>query len=151
MAILEIGINYELKTLVELKYYKSSDNVLDPKIRAKFLSGVQSYISEVYNDKMNVISFSNFQFVCYSKIFPYTDKKTGPQVLLAFAIIEKGIDHRYLTQNLKEIVSQFLKKYYLDDIISKDIEYFKPFESIINKIVGDLRYKLEDRFKTLFP
>ncbi|MFW9968935.1 MAG: hypothetical protein ACFFDF_01960 [Candidatus Odinarchaeota archaeon] len=152
MAILEIGINFGLKSLVELKYYKDSDKVLDPKIRARFLSGVQSYISEVYDDKMNVISFSKFQFVCYYKLFHFADKKaSGPQQLIVFAIIEKGTDNYFVTQHLKEIISQFLKTYYLDEIMAQDLDYFKPFEEKINNILGDLRFKMEDRFKRLFP
>ena len=30
MAVLEIGINIGMKNLVEVKYYSSSDNILDP-------------------------------------------------------------------------------------------------------------------------
>lgn len=151
MAVLEIGINYGLKNLVELKYYKSSDNVLDPKVRAKFITGVQTYISEVYDDKMNVISFSNFQIVCYYKTFLYSKEKTSePRSLISYAIIEKGTDTNFVTKHLKEIISQLLKTYYLDDIVMKDSKYFKPFEDQINKILGDLRFKIEDRIGALF-
>jgi hypothetical protein len=151
MAVLEIGINYGLKNLVELKYYQSSDNVLDPKIRAKFLTGVQSYISEVYDDKMNVISFSNFQIVCYSKTFLFSkEKNSEPIPLIAYAIIEKGTDTNFVTKHLKEIISQLLKTYYLDDIVVNSSKFFKPFETKINQILGDLKFKIQDRIGTLF-
>jgi hypothetical protein len=68
MAVLEVGINLGMKNLVENKYYSSSDNVLDPDIRAKFLSGLKSCFTEVFGDKINVISLSNFEIVCYYKM-----------------------------------------------------------------------------------
>ncbi|MFX1297897.1 MAG: hypothetical protein ACFFD2_24000 [Promethearchaeota archaeon] len=151
MAILEIGLNYGLKTLVELKYYKSSDKVLDPKIRAKFLTGVQDYISEVYHDKMNVISFSHFQIACYYKKVQTPNKESpDPPLLIGFAIIEKGTDHNLINKYLKQITSEFLKMFNLDEIISKTFNHFKPFEIQINNILGDLRFKIEDRIGTLF-
>ncbi len=46
--------------------------------------------------------------------------------------------------------SQLLKAYYLDNIVIKNSKLFKPFESQINNILGDLRFKIEDRIGTLF-
>ncbi|UCC20874.1 MAG: hypothetical protein JSV62_06235 [Promethearchaeota archaeon] len=151
MAIIEIGINYGLKSLVDLKYYNNSDKVLDSKIRAKFLAGVQDYISEVYHDKMNVISFSNFQIACYCKKIqvPDNDSPDSP-LLIAFAIIEKDTDQNLVKSHLKLIISEFLKMFHLDEIISKSLNHFKPFEIQINKILGDLRFKIEDRIGKLF-
>ena len=151
MAVLEIGINLGVKPLLERKYYKSSDKVLDPKTRARFLSGLQSYLSEIYNDKINVISFANFQIVCYYKTFQVLEKSSRePHPLMIYAIIEKGIDPNQLTNLLKEILSQFLDLYYLDDLVSKDSEFFKSFQTNIDKLLGDLKFKLEDRLKGIF-
>ena len=117
MAILEIGINYGMKNLVELKYYKTSDKILDSKIRAKFLAGVQDYISEVYHDKMNVISFSDFQIACYYKKIHLPDEESPNRpLLIAFAIIEKGTDHDLINKHLKLIINEFLNMYNLDDM-----------------------------------
>jgi hypothetical protein len=41
MAVLEIGINLGLKKLLEIKYYSSAENILDPSIRNRFLSGLE--------------------------------------------------------------------------------------------------------------
>jgi hypothetical protein len=150
MAILEIGINFGLKSLVELKYYNSSDKVLDPNIRVKFLTGVQDYISEVYNDKMNVISFSDFKFVFYYKKLQTVDNVFIDPLLTVFAIIEQGTDPDFVIKHLKKIAIQFLNLYNIDDLISKTPEYFEPFEKNINKILGDLRFKIKDRIGTLF-
>ena len=151
MAVLEVGINLGMKNLVEIKYYSSSDIVLDPNIRAKFLSGLKSYISEVFGDKINVVSLSNFEIVCYYKMvqFPSTED-INTQPILSFAIIEKGTDHKLVKQHLKEITSQFLNRYPLNDIFKKQSNYFIEFESQIDEILGDLRLKIEDRINSIF-
>ena len=122
MAVLEIGINIGMKNLVEVKYYSSSDNILDPDIRAKFLSGLKSCFTEVFGDKINVISLLNFEIVCYFKMVELPGQEdTKTQPLLSFAIIEKGTDHTFVKQHLKEIISQFLNRYPLNDIFKKKV------------------------------
>jgi len=151
MAVLEVGINLGMKNLVETRYYSSSDNVFDPNIRAKFLTGLKSYITEVYGDKINVISFSGFEIVCYFKMVQLASKETDkPQPLLSYAIIEKGTDPNFVKQHLKEIISYFLERYPVNDIFSKEPEYFKKTEPRIDDILGDLRFKVEDRIKSVF-
>lgn len=151
MAVLEVGINLGLKNLVEVKYYSSSDNILDPDIRAKFLSGLKSCFTEVFGDKINVISLLNFEIVCYFKMVEFPgDKDTKTQPLLSYAIIEKGTDHTFVKQHLKEIILQFLKRYPLNDIFKKKSKYFKDFSFRIDEILGDLRLKIEDRIKSVF-
>lgn len=150
MAILEVGINLGLKKLVEIKYYSKSDNVINSNIRAKFLAGMESYLSEVYADKLNVISFSDFQIVCYYKVLELHSKDfEDKQPLLVFAIIEKGTDPILVKKHLKKIKTLFLKEYDLKDVFQKKLN-FKNFELRINKILGDLRFKVEDRISSLF-
>lgn len=151
MAVLEVGINLGMKNLVEIKYYSSTDNVLDPNIRAKFLSGLKNFIKEVFDDKINVISLSNFEIVCYFKMIELASKEANDtQALLSYAIIEKGTDPNFVKQHLKEIVSYFLNRYPLNDIFSKKTKYFKKSEPQIGEILGDLRFKVEDRIKSVF-
>jgi len=151
MAVLEVGINLGRKNLVAIKYYSALDNILDPKIRAKFLTGLESYISEVYDDKINVISFANFQIVCYYKMIEFPSKESDPaQPLLSFAIIEKGTNTNFVKQHLKKIISSFRKQFDLHEIFSKKSETFKHFEPQIDEILGDLKLKIEDRIGSLF-
>lgn len=151
MTVLEVGINFGLKNLIEIKYYSPSDNIMDSKIRAKFLAGLESFISEVYADKINVISFSDYQIVCYYKLVQDShDDAQNAQPLLIYAIIEKGIDPAFIKKHLKEIFTLFLKNYDPKDIFSKDIKFFKEFKSNINKILGDLKLKVQDRIGSVF-
>ena len=151
MAVLEIGINIGMKNLLEIKYYSSSDNILEPNIRAKFLTGLKSYITEVYGDKINIISFSGFEIVCYFKMIqPPDEENKKPEPLLSYAIIEKETDPNFVKQHLKEIISYFLERFPPNDIFSKDPKYFKKSETRINEILGDLRFKVGDRIKSVF-
>lgn len=151
MAILELGINYGLKKLLSVKYYSDSDNVISSKLRAKFLIGLKDFVSEVHGDKMNVISFSNFQIVCYYKILTLskTDLDTATP-LLAFAIIEKGTNPDLVKKHLKQILSEFLNQFEVHEIICEDKEIFKDFNRTVGTILGDLRFNLDDRVSSLF-
>jgi hypothetical protein len=151
MAVLEVGINLGMENLVEVKYYSSSDKVIDPNIRARFLTGLESFITEVYGDKINVISLSNFEIICYYKMVQLTNEEADiTQPLLSYAIIEKGTEHDFVKQHLKEINSNFLNRFALNDIFSKDPEYFMEFKSRIDEILGDLRLKIDDRIRSIF-
>ena len=151
MAILEVGINIGMKSLIEIKYYLSSDNILDPDLRAGFLTALESFTSEVFGDDINVISLARFKLVCYCEMIqmPSNDIE-NKQPLLSFAIIEKGTEVPIVKEQLNEIITYFLNRYSLNDIFSKKPKYFKDFETRINEILGDLKLKTEDRFRSIF-
>ncbi|MHA2398742.1 MAG: hypothetical protein ACXADU_07615 [Promethearchaeota archaeon] len=151
MAILECGINIGIKNLIEVKYYSSSDNLLDPNLRAGFLTALESFTSEVFGDDINVISLARFKLVCCCELVKLPGKEDdNTQPLLSFAIIEKGTDVQVVKEQLNDIISHFLNRYSLNDIFSKKSRYFKNFEARINEILGDLKLKTEDRFRSIF-
>ena len=151
MAVLEVGINLNKKNLVDINYYSSSDKILDPNIRARFLTGIKNFITEVFGKKIKVISLSSFEIVCYYKMVQLPSELVNkPRPLLSFAIIEKGTDHDFVKKHLREINSDFLNQYSLNDIFSKKPKYFKNFIPRIDEILGDLRLKLDDRLRTIF-
>ncbi|MFX1304349.1 MAG: hypothetical protein ACFE9X_13420 [Promethearchaeota archaeon] len=140
-----------MRNLVEIKYYSSSDNILDPNLRAGFLTALESFTSEVFGDDINVISLASFKLVCYCEMISLPDDNVNnKQPLLSYAIIEKGTDASVVKEQLNQILSYFLNRYPLNDIFSKKSKYFKNFEIRINEILGDLRLKTEDRFRSLF-
>ena len=151
MAVLEVGINLGKKPLVAIKYYSSSDFVLDPRIRAQFLIGVGHFLDEAFGDEINVISLSDFKFIFYYKKVQVPGKdKNNTEPLLAFAIIEQDTDPSFVKKHLKKMLSKFRKQFAPSDIVSKDPNYFKTFEKRINEILGDLRFKIDDRLRSLF-
>jgi len=151
MAILEVGINLGMRNLVEIKYYSSSDNLLDSNLRAGFLTALESFTTEVFGDDISIISLASFKLVCYCEMIQLpNDNAENKQPLLSYAIIEKGTDASIVKVQLNQILSYFLNRYPLNDIFSKKPKYFKQFESRINETLGDLRLKTEDRFRSLF-
>lgn len=151
MVIFEVGINLESKRLVEIKYYSSSENILDPTLRSRFLTGLENFITEVYGDQIRVISLSDFKIVCYPKLIRLQNKEANrDRVLLTYAIVEKGIETNFVKLHLKEIVSEFLRRYDLNEITMKKLEHFKDFKPLVDKILGDLRFNTEDRIKKIF-
>ncbi len=150
MAILEVGINLSNRSLIEIKYYSSSDDHgLDPNLRAGFLAALESFTSEVFGDNINVVSLASFKLVCACETISLPDgtEKSG---LLSWAIIEKDTDDVVVKKLLTEINKHFLNRYSLNDIFEKKNKFFSKFESRINDLLGDLRLKTEDRFKSLF-
>lgn len=150
MAILECGINLGMRNLIDIRYYSSSDNLLDPNLRAGFLSALESFTSEVFGDDINVVSLASFKLVCYCDLIALPSETSNKQPLLSYAIIEKETDTELIKKFLKKINSHFLNRYSLNDIFSKKENYFKSFIDRINEILGDLRLKTEDRFRSIF-
>ncbi|MFW9772973.1 MAG: hypothetical protein ACFFFB_23065 [Candidatus Heimdallarchaeota archaeon] len=150
MAVLECGINLGMRNLIEIRYYSSSDNLLDPNLRAGFLSALESFTSEVFGDDINVVSLASFKLVCYCDLIALPNDTLNKQPLLSYAIIEKETDTELIKKFLKKINSHFLNRYSLNDIFSKKESYFAKFIDRINEILGDLRLKTEDRFRSIF-
>lgn len=151
MAILELGINLGIRNILNKRYYDSDTGVgLDPELRAGFLSALESFTTEVFGDDINVISLASFKLVCYCELISLPNDKSNKQPLISFAITEKETDSEIVKRHLEEINSYFLNRYSLNDIFSKKEKFFKKFESRIDDIIGDLKLKTEDRFRSLF-
>jgi len=154
MAILEMGINLGTRNLVEIKYYTSSEDYgLDANLRAGFLTALESFTSEVFGDDIHVVSLASFKLVCYCEMvsLPYSEiKDENTQPLLLYAIIEKDTDADVVKEYLSQINAHFLNRYSLYDIFTKKDKFFKTFEKRIDEILGDLRLKTEDRFRSIF-
>ncbi|MBY8982594.1 MAG: hypothetical protein KGD57_06580, partial [Candidatus Lokiarchaeota archaeon] len=120
---------------------------------AGFLSALESFTSEVFGDDINVVSLASFKLVCYSEMIslPLEDERNNKQALLYYAIIEKETDTDVVKKHLIEIHKHFLNRFSINDIFSKKKIFFeKKFTERIDNILGDLRLKTEDRFRSIF-
>ncbi|MHA1147787.1 MAG: hypothetical protein ACTSR8_06040 [Promethearchaeota archaeon] len=151
MAILETGINLGNRNLAEIKYYTSSEEAgLDSNLRAGFLSALESFTTEVFGDDINVVSLASFKLVCYTETIVLPGKEEEKDALLYYAIIEKDTDVSIVNEHLKKIHEYFINRYSTHDIFTKKKKYFRKFESRVNDILGDLRLKIQDRFRSIF-
>jgi len=150
MTVLEVGINIGNRNILEIRYYTSSD-VLNPDLRAGFLSALESFTTEVFGDDINVVSLASFKLVCFCEMLALPGEDTSnTQPLLAYAIIEKETESEVVQRLLNEIVLTFINRYSVLDIFEKKAKFFRRFEVRISDILGDLKMKTEDRFKSLF-
>ncbi len=150
MAVLEVGINIGNRNILEVLYYSSSD-VLNPDLRAGFLSALESFTTEVFGDDINVVSLASFKLVCFCEMVALPgEDASNTQPLLAYAIIEKETESEVVKGLLEEIIVTFMNRYSLLAVFEKKTKYFRKFEVRISDILGDLKMKTEDRFKSLF-
>ena len=150
MAILELGINLGIRNILNIRYYDSDTGVgLDPELRAGFLSALESFTTEVFGDDINVISLASFKLVCFCELISLPNDESNKQPLISFAITEKETDSEIVKRHLEEINSYFLNRYSLNDIFSKKEKFFKKFGARIDDIIGDLKLKTEDRFRSI--
>ncbi len=70
--------------------------------------------------------------------------------LLSFAIIEKETDTQIVKTHLEKMNAYFLNRFSFYDIFSKKNKYFQSFSKRIDEVLGDLRLKTEDRFRSIF-
>ncbi|MBY9020280.1 MAG: hypothetical protein KGD67_04420 [Candidatus Lokiarchaeota archaeon] len=151
MAILELGINIGIRNIFNKKYYDSDTGVgLDPELRAGFLSALESFTSEVFGDDINVISLASFKLVCYCDLVALPNDESNKQPLISFAITEKKTESEVVKKHLQEVNFHFLNRFSLNDIFTKKEKFFKKFEIRVDDIIGDLRLKTEDRFRSIF-
>ena len=126
---------------------------MDPNLRAGFLSALESFTTEVFGDDINVVSLASYKLVCYCEMITppdptYNNMKKEP--LLNYAIIEKETDAQVVKNHLKTICIYFLNRFSLNDLFSRRKKHFQKFEKRIDEILGDLRLKTEDRFRSIF-
>ena len=88
--------------------------------------------------------------MCYCDLVALPNDQSNKQPLISFAIIEKETDAEIVKRHLREINSHFLNRYSLNDIFSKKEKFFVKFEERIDKLLGDLKMKTEDRFRSIF-
>ena len=122
-------------------------------MRAGFLSALESFTTEVFGDDINVVSLASYKLVCYCEMIslPYPGREDdNKEPLLNYAIVEKETETQVVKEHLREILSHFLNRYSFNDIFSKKKKYFRKFESRIDEVLGDLKLKTEDRFRSIF-
>jgi len=150
MPIFETGINLGNRNLIEIQYYSSPEQ-LDPNLRAGFIQALDGFSHEVMGDQIDTVSLAAFKLVCVSVpiALPGVSTPEDTLPLISYAIIDKQISVEVVKEQLELVVNRFINRYSINDIFSKKPRYFKKFKSLIDDILGDLKLKKEDRFKSI--
>ncbi|MFX1593170.1 MAG: toll/interleukin-1 receptor domain-containing protein [Promethearchaeota archaeon] len=145
MAILEIGINLDFYNILEIKYYKASDDILDVDTRESLISELKTFTNKLLGDDFGVMSLASYELVCYKKEIPLPlDKKEKNVPLLLYVIIKKGTDIDTIKDGLKKLHSTFTNEFSPDEIITQNKDNFKRFEAQIDKIFDNIKLKTEE-------
>ncbi len=150
MPIYETGINLGNRNLIQIKYYSSPDQ-LDPNLRAGFLQALDGFSHEVMGDDIATISLASFKLVCVSIPLALPEVSTPEDTLplISYAIIDKKLSVETVKEQLDLVSRRFTNRYSINDIFSKKPKYFRKFTSLFDEILGDLKLKEEDRFRSI--
>lgn len=152
MAIFETGILLNGNILIEKKYYNAS-NALDNQLRAGLLAAVDGFAHDAFNTELDSFTLSSYTLVALSRnleipIIPEENAKSHS--LMIFTIIEKDTNEKAVKVCMKKALDQFLNRYSLNDITTKDSSHFAKFTNRFDRIFKDLILKSEDRFSSMF-
>jgi len=150
MPIYEAGINLGNRNLIQNKYYSSPEQ-LDPNLRAGFLQALDGFSHEVMGDDIATISLASFKLVCVSipLALPGVSTPEDTLPLISYAIIDKKLSVETVKEQLDLVSRRFTNRYSINDIFSKKPKYFRKFTFLFDEILGDLKLKEEDRFKSI--
>lgn len=150
MAIYETGLLLDGRVLLEKKYY-DSNNQLDTNLRAGLLAAVDGFAKEAFNTEFESFTLSSYTLVSVSKTIeePLINGSDCNHVLMMWAIIEKDTNEKAVKTCMKEAVDQFLNRFSVNDILTKDRSHFEAFQKRFDKIFKDLSLKSEDRFSSI--
>ena len=157
MGIIEIGVNIGNHNLISVKYY-SQEDVQKSKLlksfsdlRYDFIAAIDDIAKNLFGKELSVVSLSEYRLIYISESVkdPYEPENDLP--LICYSITDNNHNNTEWTKKiLKEILSLFLNRYSLYTICSPGEIDFQQFEPRIHKVVGDLRYKVEDTFQDIF-
>lgn len=157
MGILEIGVNIGNHNLLSVKYY-SQEDVQKSKmlqsfsdLRHDFIAAIDDLAKNLFGQDLSVVSLSEYRLIYISESVkdPYSEENKLP--LICYSITDNNHDNTEWTKKiLKEILGLFLNRYSLYTICSPGEIDFQQFEPRVHRVVGDLRYKVEDTFQEIF-
>ncbi|MBD3195693.1 MAG: hypothetical protein GF317_11585 [Candidatus Lokiarchaeota archaeon] len=136
MAILEIGLNLEKKHILNIQYdnFKSTKD-WDPSLRAGFISFLDSFSKNVYGKNLDMIKMKDFQMIFHSKIIESFTEPKEQKPLICYCITDNSKNKNIQKDILKEILEQFLNRYAIFDIFTKDEKYFVEFKPRVKSLV----------------
>jgi hypothetical protein len=155
--ISEIGIIMNGMSIL-FDQYDTKKNVLtqNADLRNSLLDAILKMSAAIYNEDIHHFNFKKYKLIINSRSLK-AEKTTKiirlGQVtdLVIYCIADPDINIQLAQKLLSEIYSEFLKKF--PDIAenpSTDMNRYKPFIPIFDKILSDLKKSPEDRFGGIF-
>lgn len=141
MAIIEAGIIFAGLPIVKVNYYDEQST--DTLLTAGLLAAIQSFAGEVFGDDTDL-----FKMKKYTIFLQRTALKEPSQEVTIYTICDSVDRPGMIKEIMTELLDKFKERY--PEILLGCTDVFKPFESVITKCIGDLRFRPEDRLKKVF-
>lgn len=146
MAILELGIVKDGVPLVSKQYYQEYKVKVSQVLRAGFLHGINAFVSEVFSDEIQSFTLQNFKIVMLTHLMD----ESGDTKLITYCIGDKKLNLKFAKQALNKVSEEFFEKYGPLEAFDGNIGLFADFDQVLERILGDLGKKPDDRFRAVF-
>ncbi len=115
-------------------------------LRAAFLSGLNAFIEQTFSDEIE-----SFEMKAYTILFLIRPlNNTDPKKLMSYCIIDKKSQMKTAKNALIKILDRFIERYGHLESLGGDLSKFSEFEKFIDKILGDLIRRPDERVRSVF-
>ena len=149
MTVLETSIIFKGESLVKRVFYDATD-VLDPNIRNSLIQAITGLADEAFDDSIESFTLGEHAIIMLTRELEEPANPGKQHPLQIYAIVEKDTDESTVKRCLNEALDQFLNRFSLNHIFQLKIKKFKKFPERLDNIFQDLRWRTEDRFKSIF-
>ena len=145
--IFELGIIHKGIPLINKQYYEEYNTKITANLRGGFLSGLNSFVEEAFSDEIESFTMKNFKLIMLNRII----EEIKNQKITIYCIGDKKLSLKFAKKALNEVLDEFIKKF-IKNLIKFDgnLSPFYKFNEILDRILGDLTKKPDDRFRTIF-
>jgi len=84
----------------------------------------------------------------HDEILQYLEQQKNPPLVI-YCLVEKDVDQKQVNMCMDDAIIQFLNRFSVYDITTKDPSKFKKFNKRLKAIFQELALKTEDRFKSI--
>ncbi|MEA2071682.1 MAG: hypothetical protein U9O98_10395 [Asgard group archaeon] len=141
MPIIEAGVMYEGILLVKNRYYDETE--IDSFLTSSFLETIQKFGKEAFKDDTEF-----FRMKRYTIYLHKISLKKSKDLVTVYIICYSKDPEKVIRRIISKIANEFIKEYPV--ISHPETTRYKKFKEKMSSIIGDLRYKTEDRLKKVF-
>ncbi len=152
MVIREAGLLFRGYSLVNATYHTTSHEEIDTDLRSGLLTALLSFAEGVFKTG-GVEYFELKKFIIAFVPDEIVSADTGSESLLCYAILdkEKKVDkyiNKIIIPSLQEIIKEFKSRHGGKNL--SEVSQFQKFGLVIEKIFGDDRKTVDQKFKGIF-
>jgi hypothetical protein len=143
---LELGIIKDGIPLVSKQYYEENQIKNSAVLRAGFLSGLNAFVEHAFSEEIEAFRMKNFKLMLISR----TIQNPNPTKIIFYCIGDKELDLNIVKKVITKVLDEFIKKYGQLEQLAGDLSKYHEFQESMDKILGDLIRKPDDRVRSVF-